>query len=189
MEKRLAITGHSRGIGKCLFDIFSNNNYTVKGYSRSNGYDIGSQSTRDEILNDLKDFDIFINNAFHPYAQTDLLYRIIKQWEGSDKLIINISSKMVFYTGEGFEDYIEAKKSQNDLVKKRIYSNRPKILNVVVGAVDTDMAKVWLSNKINPTDLAKFIYDMTQYQNCLAIQEVIIDVPGLDWSEVKLCQI
>ena len=50
------------------------------------------------------------------------------------------------------------------------------------------MAKVWLSKKINPVDLANFIYEMVKYQDILAVQEVTIDVPGLKWSEIELCQ-
>ena len=30
---------------------------------------------------------------------------------------------------------------------------------------------------------------MIKYQNVLAVQEVTIDVPNLDWKNIKLCQI
>ncbi len=188
MTKKIALTGHTRGIGKALFDTFKSQGYEVVGYSKSNGYDIGDQVTRNNILDKSKDFDIFINNAYHPTGQTVLLDSIVNQWNDTDKLIINISSKMVHYTLSGFEEYVSAKRKQNEIVKNRVFSNKPKILNIIVGAVDTDMAKVWLSKKINPVDLANFIYEMVKYQDILAVQEVTIDVPGLKWSEIELCQ-
>jgi hypothetical protein len=188
MNKKIALTGHTRGIGKALADTFTAQGYEVIGYSQSNGYDIGEESTRKNILEQTKNFDIFINNAYHPFGQTALLDSVITQWNETDKLIINISSKMVYYTLSGFEDYISAKTKQNEIVKSRVFTNKPKILNIIVGAVDTDMAKVWLSKKINPVDLANFIYEMVKYQDILAVQEVTIDVPGLKWSEIELCQ-
>jgi hypothetical protein len=187
MTKKIAITGHTRGIGKALADIFTAQGYEVVGYSQSNGYDIGEQSIRNNILEQTKNFDIFINNAYHPFGQTALLDSVITHWNETDKLIINMSSKMV-HKQSGFEEYISAKTKQNEIVKSRVFTNKPKILNIIVGAVDTDMAKIWISKKINPVDLAKFIYEMVKYQDILAVQEVTIDVPGLKWSEIQLCQ-
>lgn len=188
MSKKIIITGHTRGIGKALSDVFITQGHTVVGFSKSNGYDIEDENVRNDIINKIKDADIFINNAYHPIGQVDLLDRSIKQWHETHKLIINISSKMVHYTRPGFEEYVNSKKQQNQIIESRVFSNLPKLLNIVVGAVDTDMAKVWLSKKIDPNDLAKFIYDMVKYQDTLAVQQVVIDVPGLKWSEVELCQ-
>lgn len=188
MNKKIAVTGHTKGIGKSIVDLFSLNNFHIMGFSRSNGYDIGEEKSRTSIIEQLDNVDIFINNAYHPQGQTFLLAEVIKKFSGTDKIIVNISSKMIYYPNSGFEDYISAKKAQNDIVKKHMFNNKPKILNIIVGAVDTDMAKVWLSEKINPDTLAKFIYDMVQYQNTLAIQEVVIDVPGLNWGNVKYAE-
>lgn len=188
MTSKIGITGHTRGIGKALHDVFAKQNYLVKGFSTSNGFDISDDESRIQIIDEIEDFDIFINNAYHKTGQTLLLEKAIDSWKDKNKLIINISSKMIYYTREGFEDYISAKIDQNKIVRDRMFTNTPKILNIIVGAVDTDMAKIWQSDKINPTDLAKFIYDMVQYQNLLAIQEVVIDVPGIHWGKIKLCQ-
>jgi NADP-dependent 3-hydroxy acid dehydrogenase YdfG len=189
MNKKIAITGHTKGIGKALAEIFKKEGFEIFGYSKSNGYDIGNENIRKKILEETKNFDIFINNAYDPSGQSALLNSIIEQWDNTDKLIINMSSKMVHYKLSGFEDYVNAKRLQNDIVKKRTFSNCPKILNIIVGAVDTEMAKVWISEKINPVDLAKFIYEMVKYQDTLAIQEVTIDVPKIKWSKIKICQI
>lgn len=182
---RVAVTGHTRGIGKAISEVFASYNHIVTGFSSSTGYDIGQSAIRNSIVEQIQNFDIFVNNAYHPTGQTLLLDSVIKSWKNTDKLIINISSKMVYYTGLGFEDYIQAKKEQNSIVDKTMLSNRPKILNILLGAVDTDMAKVWLSDKIDPGVLANFIYSMVEYQDLLAIQQVTIDVPKLNWKDVK----
>ena len=186
---RVGITGHSKGIGKAINDVLISNGYDVIGFSRSNGVDIGTEEGRQTIIKSLNDLDIFVNNAYHPEGQTELLNLFLKEWKGTDKFIINISSKMVFYPGQGFKEYVTSKKLQNELIKSTMLSAHPKVLNLLLGAVDTDMAKVWLSPKIDPNILANFIYDMIKYQNVLAVQEVTIDVPNLDWKDIKLCQI
>jgi NAD(P)-dependent dehydrogenase (short-subunit alcohol dehydrogenase family) len=182
---KVAVTGHTRGIGKAISQVFVNHKHDVTGFSSSNGYDIGTQEIRDSIIAQSQNLDVFVNNAYHPTGQSLLLQSIIESWKETDKLIINISSKMVFYPGTGFEDYVSAKKEQNKIVEKTFLSNRPKVLNILLGAVDTDMAKVWLSDKIDPTILANFIYSMVEYQDALAVQQVTIDVPKLNWKDVK----
>jgi hypothetical protein len=186
---KVGITGHSKGIGKAINVVLTSNGYDVIGFSRSNGVDIGTEEGRKIVIDSLKDIDIFINNAYHPEGQTELLKIALKEWKGTNKFVINLSSKMVFYPGTGFEDYVTAKKVQNEIIKSTMLSAHPKVLNLLLGAVDTDMAKVWLSPKIDPNVLANFIYNMIKYQNILAVQEVTIDVPDLDWKDIKLCQI
>jgi len=73
---KIGITGHSRGIGKSLYDYFCQNNHTVIGFSRSNGYDINLNQER--IFNILKDCDVFINNASSNNSQLQLLKKTNK---------------------------------------------------------------------------------------------------------------
>jgi len=43
--KRLAITGHTRGIGKALWDRLEERGLELRGYSKSNGYNLQRVST------------------------------------------------------------------------------------------------------------------------------------------------
>lgn len=88
---KYAITGHSQGIGKCLFEKMSPN---VIGFSRSNGYDINSKEDRMRIIEQSKDCDIFINNAESNFAQTYLLIELFKEWKDTNKTIINVGSRI-----------------------------------------------------------------------------------------------
>lgn len=85
---KVAITGHTRGLGAALFERFSVNDM-VSGLSRSNGCDIRHIS---KICDAVKDADIFINNAYDRYSQVDLLYAVYDMWKDQDKKIINIGS-------------------------------------------------------------------------------------------------
>ena len=57
---RIAITGHSAGIGQALLKIYETHGHEVVGLSRRNGYNIRSTS---KIVEKIRDCDIFINNA------------------------------------------------------------------------------------------------------------------------------
>lgn len=90
--KSVAITGHSRGIGKGLLDYFDSKGCRVKGFSLDNGFDISTKENQEQIIELTKDCDLFINNAYSGYAQVD----IAKLWHAQhwhDKhFIINTSS-------------------------------------------------------------------------------------------------
>ncbi len=88
-KKDVAITGHTKGLGEALYYQFSMKGHNVKGYSRSNGYDIRHFHT---IAEDAKDANIFINNAYDRYSQVDLLREVFINWQHKNKTIINISS-------------------------------------------------------------------------------------------------
>lgn len=88
---KIAITGHSKGIGKKLYEHLSEK-YQVIGFSRANGYDISKQEDVDRIINESLDCDVFINNAYHYDQQTV----IAKQWNDAhidkEHFIINVST-------------------------------------------------------------------------------------------------
>jgi short-subunit dehydrogenase len=187
---KVCITGHTRGIGQSLTTIFESNHHQVFGFSRSNGYDISDQTIRQKIVEQSLDADVFINNAYDAVGQTDLLKILIDQWSGTDKLIINISSKLSYYpvgTENGvYDEYIKAKAEQNAIVKSKIFNCKPNIINVITGLVDTEMSSIFVSeHKISPMGLAMLIYDIVKYKNLVSVQEIVVDAPGLDWDDIK----
>lgn len=185
----IIITGHTSGIGKSLASIFAQHGHTIIGFSRSTGHNIDSQDVRDLILS--TEADVFINNAYDPMGQTELLQGFIKRWEGHDKFIINLSSKLVHLPSEvtelsAFNEYIENKKTQNSIIASRHSIAKPKLLNIMPGLVDTAMASIFEANKINPTNLANLIYTLYNFRTHISIQEIVVDVPGLDWQDIKI---
>jgi len=86
--KKIAITGHTRGIGKGLYNFFSKS-YNVKGFSLENGYDINDY---DRILDETDDCEIFINNAYSYYKQSELVTAWAQRHKNHKYLIISTSS-------------------------------------------------------------------------------------------------
>jgi len=89
--KKIAITGHTRGIGLALTERLDQDNYEVRGYSKSNGFNILRPNG---VIKDIIDWDadVFVNNAYAPEAQSRLLYKIYEQWVDKPKLIINMGA-------------------------------------------------------------------------------------------------
>ena len=85
---KIAITGHTSGLGKVLFEQYSQK-HQVFGYCRSNGFDIRDFS---KLAREIDICDIFINNAYDRYSQVDLLRVVFNLWQQKNKTIINISS-------------------------------------------------------------------------------------------------
>lgn len=58
---KIAITGHTSGLGKFLFENLSRY-HQCQGFSRSNGFDLKRDS--EKVIKLIKNCDLFINNSF-----------------------------------------------------------------------------------------------------------------------------
>ena len=89
---RIAITGHSAGIGQAFAKIYKEQGHEVVGLSRRNGFNIRNIP---KLLGEIESCDIFINNAQIGFAQTELLFAVHQAWQGvPNKQIISISTLM-----------------------------------------------------------------------------------------------
>ena len=74
-EDRIVITGHTGGIGKAIFDKFTEVScHRLKGMSRGNGYDI--EKDFDKIVQEAAGADLFINNAYRDKQQLKLFHAL-----------------------------------------------------------------------------------------------------------------
>jgi NAD(P)-dependent dehydrogenase (short-subunit alcohol dehydrogenase family) len=210
---KIAITGHSKGIGKALSDLLISQGHTVIGFSRSNGYNIRDFLVRKAIIEQSADCDIFINNAYSYGAQTELLKALIPLWEGSNKFIINIGSKVTLagrtldpaaqeltstnptdpsITEEKadvikswFEDYTAHKIDQLVEMAKYNFHSSPRMLAVNCGFVDTDMVKAFKTDRMSlADDVANMLVDIIKHKDKVHIQEITFD--GLDIDYLNL---
>jgi len=71
---KAVITGHTRGVGKALYDSLKAAEWEVVGLSRSNGYDIDLDF--DKVVEAATGADLFINNAYRDKQQTKLVHAL-----------------------------------------------------------------------------------------------------------------
>ena len=88
---KIAITGHTHGIGKAFAERLAQRNHTIVGISRRGGENIRRVQHTASLI---EPCDLFINNAQSQYAQTELFYEVWKRWGGQEKYIWNISTMM-----------------------------------------------------------------------------------------------
>lgn len=88
---KVAITGHTQGIGKGLFQRLSPN---AIGFSKSTGYDITNREDRHRIIQESSECEVFINNATSEFGQTYLFLELFEEWKNLNKTIINVGSRI-----------------------------------------------------------------------------------------------
>lgn len=93
MQKKLkiAVTGHTSGLGKKIYEHYKNQNHEVLGISKSTGYDIIID--HDKILESVKGFDIFFNNVHIDNCQEKLLELLVNN---VNKIIVTGSAMHLF---------------------------------------------------------------------------------------------
>ena len=107
---KVAITGHTSGIGQGLSNYFQERGYPVQGFDQTNGFFL--PDAEDQVLERIEDCDIFINNALPVASQISLLKKLWPKWKNADKKIIvlgSILSQMESKMPSGVEDYQQEK--------------------------------------------------------------------------------
>ena len=163
--KKIAITGHTRGIGKALWERLDQENYECKGFSQSTGYNLMRSSTIKKVVNELVewDADVLVNNAYVPDNQVRLMYSMYEQWEHKPKLIINMgaisSDSITNFAQMGYNKdwtpYV-SEKARLDWASLQLSNQfKPGMCRVTMikpGFVDTD-STAWLKGISNIEDI------------------------------------
>lgn len=177
---KIGITGHTQGIGRSLYNIFQSNGHDVLGFCRANGFDISDKKSREDMLELSNDCDIFINNAYHPFGQFMLLTDIVNKWTNTNKIVVNISSFIVYKDSLLFREeqviYKDAKIKINNFIKN--YTGTVKILNVIPSLVNTNFYLIPTeydrSKFIDPDRLADLVYNVCKHSKDLFIKELTV---------------
>ena len=88
---KIAITGHTAGIGQALANEYTLAGNDVVGLSQREGNNIRNIP---KICDQIEPCDVFVNNAQAGYAQTELLFEMAQRWQGTKKHIMVISTMM-----------------------------------------------------------------------------------------------
>jgi hypothetical protein len=75
---KIAITGHTAGIGQAFANVLQNCGHEIVGLSKRQGDNIRNTP---KIVEKIIPCDLFINNAQAGYAQTELLYAVWQVWQ------------------------------------------------------------------------------------------------------------
>lgn len=156
---KVAITGHTKGIGKAFSEVFPD----YIGFSRSNGYDITNPEIRTRIIQESMDCQIFVNNAQQEFAQTELLMDLWDKWKFRPKIIVNIGSRSSDYLDSSYTHYRYALQKKT-LENASLYMSKGKyvckVTYVKAGYVDTDSVTNVQDKKIDARDLAQQVKEI-----------------------------
>ncbi len=154
---RIAITGHTKGIGKACADIFSE--HEVLGFSRSNGFDINEP---EEIFKSAGDCDVFINNAYSHRHQIDLFNLFYNSWEDTNKHIINVNSIVKYPIQRPIlekykKDKVALQNAVDDVYLGAKGHGSCKVTNINPGLVATRQDVKYTHPALEPIEVAKTI--------------------------------
>jgi NAD(P)-dependent dehydrogenase (short-subunit alcohol dehydrogenase family) len=156
---KLAITGHTRGIGKAIADLYPG----YIGFSSSNGYDISKPEDVKLIIDTalLMECDVFVNNAYSGTAQTSIFEKLLTHWNTDpSKTIVNINSRTI-YNGPNQRQYTTDKKllRSSAITAIRDINRQCRVININPGYVQTDMTESVHEkyNMLSPEQLADMI--------------------------------
>jgi len=187
-NKKIAIVGHTKGIGKAIADLFKKKNYEVIGLSRTNGYDIVDD--QEKIMEQISDCGFVVINAHSDRGQINLLKRIYGNHCFDPMKVAVITSTSGTEEGKDVKEfkswdkfkyvqYCETKKEliayitelQEELVNKPL-----SVYDVCPDLVDTDMIKGLWENapKLKATEVAdavRYCFESTFNVNKIVIQK------------------
>lgn len=164
---KIAITGHTAGIGQALAKIYSARGHEIVGLSKREGNNIKNTN---KIADAVEPCDMFINNAQDGYAQTELLFEIAKRWQSTKKHIMLISTQMTQDAVSGLPgldmDHYRLQKVTLEEAVRQLRNRRLGIRMTVVrpGNIATDASKTvppsadvdnWASSLVEIFDLAQ----------------------------------
>lgn len=149
MDNKIIITGHTRGLGKAIYDKFTEVSCReIVGMSRGNGYDIDRDF--DKIVEEATGCELFINNAYCERQQLKLLEAL----KDKVSMMVVMGSVSRFYPEMIPTDYVKNKQELAEAC--RLISIDPK--SVPILHLDLSFIE---GTEVDPTDTAVFTSDYT----------------------------
>lgn len=149
MDKKIIITGHTQGVGKAIYDKFTEISCReIVGMSRSNGYDI--EKDFDKIVEEATGAELFINNAYRDSQQLKLLEAL----KGKVDMMVVMGSVSRFYPELVPTQYVHDKQALAEAC--RLVSLNPAgipLLHLDLGFIE--------ETSVNPSDPTAFSSDYT----------------------------
>lgn len=91
---KIAVTGHTSGLGKAFFEHYQAQGHNVVGFSRSNKYDLRDWTKLQLFLDVTANCDLIVSNAKPDFVQCTMLYELARR-NNRAKHIISIGSQII----------------------------------------------------------------------------------------------
>ena len=152
-KNKIAVIGHTKGIGKAICDLYKKKKYQVVGMSKSNGFDIIHD--QEKILENIEDCSLVVLNAHADRGQLKLLKNIYGRHAFDRMKVVVITSTSgleeepdysQFKIWDKFQyvQYCEIKKELIGYISElqdELFSKPLSVYDVCPDVVDTDMTK------------------------------------------------
>ena len=183
-KNKIAIIGHTKGIGKAIADMYKKKKYQVIGMSSSNGYDL--QLSQIEIMEQLDDCQLIVLNAYVGRGQMNLLKRIYGKFVFEDKKVAVITSTSGTPIGADedllnpeYKEYCENKKNLMEYIEQlqQELINKPlSVYDICPDVVDTDMTKgLWQDlpklKAVEVAEAVRYCFESTFNVNKIVMQK------------------
>ena len=187
-KNKIAIIGHTKGIGKAIADLYRAKKYSVLGLSRSNGFDINKD--QEKILEHIEGYPLVVINAHAGRAQLELLKRIYGKHAFDKIKVAVITSTSGTDEGEDYNEfelwnkfeYVQYCESKKELItyieelQQELISKPLSVYDICPDVVDTDMTKGLWQNlpKLKASEVAdavRYCFESTYNVNKVVIQK------------------
>jgi len=148
-NKKIAVIGHTKGIGKAITKLYKKKGFEVIGLSSSNGYDI--ENNQEGIIEKIRDCHLIVVNAYGGRGQFELLKRIYGFFHNKHKKVAVITSTSGTPQGKDEEnisaDYGWYCWHKENLIRyiselqEELFNKPLSVYDVCPDVVDTDMIK------------------------------------------------
>ena len=187
-KNKIAIVGHTKGIGKAISDLYKSKGYEIVGMSRSNGYDLIHD--QEKIMDQIHDCSLVVINAHAGRGQLNLLKRIYGRHAFDKMKVAIITSTSGTEQGQdtnAFElwnkfDYVQYCEIKKELMayilelQEELISKPLSVYDVCPDVVDTDMTEgLWDDlPKLKASEVAeavRYCFESTFNVNKIVIQK------------------
>ena len=148
-KNRIAIIGHTKGIGKAIAKLYKKKGFEVVGLSRSNGYDL--ETKQEDIIKKILDCHLIVVNAYAGRGQFELLKRMYGAFHNEYKKVAVITSTSGTPAGKDEEnisaDYGWYCWHKENLIRyisdlqEELFYKPLSVYDICPDVVDTDMIK------------------------------------------------
>jgi len=187
-KNKIAVIGHTKGIGKAICDLYKKKKYGVIGMSRSNGHDIIHD--QEKIIENIEGCDLVVLNAHADRGQLNLLKRIYGLY-AFDKMKVAVItstsgldeepdySQFQIWDKFKYVQYCEIKKELIEYIEElqqELISKPLSVYDVCPDVVDTDMIKgLWQDlpklSAHEVADAVRYCFESTYNVNKVVIQK------------------